>query len=88
MASTDAATAPRRIRVVLREERMTAGVPGLLAADPRVRTLLRALVTYPAVRHIAPDRVSLESTADPHVLDAIAGFLRRQDWLVTAVVVE
>ena len=61
---------------------------GLLSADPRVRTLRKVLVTYPAVRYILPDRISLEATADPRTLEAVARFLERQQWLVTAVAVE
>lgn len=64
------------------------GGQGLLAADPRVRTLRRVLVTYPDVRHILPDRISLEATADPRVLDAVAHFLQRQHWLVKSVALE
>ena len=55
---------------------------GLLAWDPRVRTLLRVLVSYPEVRYILPDRISLESAADPRTLETMARFLERQAWLV------
>jgi hypothetical protein len=60
---------------------------GLLAPDPRVRTLCRVLVTYPDVRHIVPDRISLDAGADPRTLDTVARFLERQQWLVESVVV-
>ena len=64
------------------------GHQGLLAWDPRVRTLLRVLVSYPEVRHILPDRISLEPTADPRLLETIAKFLERQHWLVRGVAIE
>src|SRR2546427_2417299 len=50
-------------------------------ADPRLRTLRKVLVSYPAVRHILPDRISLEASADSRTLDAVARFLERQHWL-------
>jgi len=53
-----------------------------------VRTLRRVLISYPDVRYILPDRISLEATADPRTLEAVARFLERQQWLVTAVAVE
>ncbi len=58
---------------------------GLLDGDPRVRTLCRVLVSYPEVRHILPDRVSLDEETAPEVLEAVSRFLRRQRWLVQAV---
>ena len=61
---------------------------GLLANDPRVRTLTRVLVTYPDVRHIVPDRISFEGTTDPRTLETVVKFLERQQWLVKAVQVE
>jgi hypothetical protein len=61
------------------------GHRGLLAADPRVRTLLRVLVSYPEVRHVTPDRVGLEAGADPRVVEALTRFLERQAWLVRQV---
>lgn len=61
---------------------------GLLASDPRVRTLRKVLVTYPEVRHILPDRISLDAGANPRTLDMVARFLERQHWLVKSVVVE
>lgn len=79
------AAAPRGIRILFRGE--WAG-RGLLAADPRVRTLRKVLVTYPDVRHILPDRISLEPTADSRTLESVARFLERQHWLVKSVVVE
>ena len=61
------------------------GHQGLLAWDPRVRTLLRVLVSYPEVRFILPDRISLEPAADPRTLETMARFLERQGWLVRRV---
>ncbi len=63
------------------------GHQGLLAWDHRVRTLLRVLVSYPEVRYILPDRISLEATADPRTLETMARFLERQSWLVRRVAV-
>jgi hypothetical protein len=80
--------APRAIRVRCRSEFTAPEGQGLLTADPRVRTLRRVLVSYPDVRHILPDRISLEASADPRTLEAVARFLERQQWLVTAVAVE
>ena len=61
---------------------------GFLDADSRIRTLRRVLVTYPEVRHILPDRISLEAGTDPRTLETVSRFLQRQQWLVTAVVTE
>ena len=58
---------------------------GLLADDQRVRVLRRVLVSYPEVRHILPHRISLDLGADPRLLESVARFLERQQWLVTAV---
>lgn len=82
------AGAPRGIRIVFRGEWAGVDGKGLLAADPRVRTLRKVLVTYPDVRHILPDRISLESTADSRTLETVARFLERQQWLVKSVVIE
>jgi hypothetical protein len=76
---------PRVIRVHFRDEWAAPAGAGLFAADPRVRTLRRVLVSYPDVRHILPDRVSLEPGADDKVVDAVAQFLQRQQWLVKRV---
>ncbi len=53
-----------------------------------MRTLVRVLVSYPDVRHVLPDRVSLDPAADARVLDTVARFLERQQWLVSSVLVE
>lgn len=74
------------IRVRLRQEWATG--QGLLAAAPRLKTLRKVLVTYPEVRHILPDRIRLEPTADGRTLESLTRFLERQQWLVTSVVVE
>jgi hypothetical protein len=80
--------APRAIRVSCRPEFAAPEGQGLLDGDPRARTLRRVLVSYPDVRHIRPDRVSLDAGADARTLETIARFLERQHWLVTAVTVE
>lgn len=79
---------PRAIRILLRDGWAEPEGQGLLATDPRVRTLCRVLVSYPDVRHILPDRISLEASADPRTLEALAGFLERQHWLVKSVEIE
>ena len=61
---------------------------GFLDADPRVRTLRRVIVTYPDVRHILPDRISLEAGTDPRTIETVTKFLQRQQWLVSEVVSE
>ena len=61
---------------------------GLLASDSRVRTLRKVLVTYPGVRHILPDRISLEGSSEAAVLDTIKHVLERQQWLVKSVSIE
>jgi hypothetical protein len=61
---------------------------GLLAPDPRVRTLCRVLVTYPEVRHIVTDRISLDPRTDARTMDTVVRFLERQHWLVESLVVE
>ena len=58
---------------------------GLFATDPRVRTLLKVLVSYPEVRFALPDRISLDATASAPLLESIARFLSRQTWLVRRV---
>jgi hypothetical protein len=83
-----ASGSPRVVRIVIRGDRAGGAQRGLLGPDPRLRTLRRVLVTYPAVRHILPDRISLDATADPRVLDTVARFLERQQWLLTSVIVE
>jgi hypothetical protein len=61
---------------------------GFLDSDPRIRTLRRVLVTYPEVRHILPDRISLEAGTEARTLETVTRFLQRQQWLVTTVVTE
>jgi hypothetical protein len=72
----------------LRSEWSEPDGKGLLSSDARVRTLRKVLVTYPDVRHIMPDRISLEPAVDPAVVDTLRHFLERQQWLIKAVVVE
>jgi hypothetical protein len=58
---------------------------GFFAMDPRVRTLLRVLLSYPEVRYIVHDRISLDVGAGAPLLETIAHFLERQRWLVKRV---
>ena len=81
-------TAPRTIRVRFQKEWAAHERRGLLAPDQRVRTLCRVLVTYPDVRHIVTDRISLHGDADPRTVDTVARFLERQHWLVESLVLE
>lgn len=83
-----AGRAPRGIRVLFQGEWAGPPLKGLLASDPRIRTLRRVLVSYPEVRHILPDRISLEGTADARTLESVARFLERQQWLVKSVILE
>ena len=62
-----------------------AGRRGFMARDPRARTLLRVLVSYPEVRYVLPDRVGLEAGADPRLIETLIRFLGRQGWLLTRV---
>jgi hypothetical protein len=78
----------RAIRVQCRREFALPEGQGLLAQDPRARTLRKVLVSYPEVRHIRPDRISLDATADTRTIETVVRFLERQHWLVAAVVVE
>jgi hypothetical protein len=73
---------------VLRDEWREPEAQGLLSSDARLRTLRKVLVTYPDVRHILPDRVSLEATIETSVVETLKHFLERQHWLLKAVVVE
>ena len=81
-------TAPRAIRLVFQKDWAASESRGLLAPDPRVRTLCRVLVTYPEVRHIVPDRISLDAAASERTLETVVRFLERQHWLVKSIVVE
>jgi hypothetical protein len=60
---------------------------GFFAADPRVRTLLRVVLSYPEVRYVVPDRICFDSAVSPTLLETIAHFLDRQSWLVKHVVI-
>ncbi|MBI3031449.1 MAG: hypothetical protein HYY64_18265 [Candidatus Rokubacteria bacterium] len=75
----------RSITVTFRPGRGASEGKGLLAQEERVRTLLRVLISYPEVRHILPDRISLDAAAEPRVLETVARFLQRQEWLVQSV---
>ena len=81
-------TEPRTIRVRFEQSWAAQQRRGLLASDPRVRTLCRVLVTYPEVRHIATDHISLDSAADARTVETVVRFLERQHWLVESVIVE
>ena len=85
---TAPAAPPRSIRLVFKGEWTAPGSKGLLGSDPRLRTLRKVLVSYPDVRHIVPDRISLEASADSRTLDAVVRFLERQHWLVKSIAVE
>ena len=78
----------RAIRVHCRREFALPEGQGLLTADPRARTLRKVLVSYPEVRHIRPDCISLDATADARTIDTVVRFLERQQWLVATVAVE
>lgn len=75
----------RSLRVTFQDEWRQSHDRGLLDLDPRVRTLCRVLVSYPEVRHILPDRVSVDGTVSADTLDSMSRFLSRQHWLVRAV---
>ena len=82
----------RSLRIALQPAWKPAdGAParrGLFATDPRVRTLVKVLVSYPEVRYVLPDRVSLDGAASAPLLESIARFLDRQSWLVRRVDIE
>lgn len=78
----------RAIRVQCRREFALPDGQGLLTADPRARTLRKVLVSYPEVRHIRPDRISLDASVDARTIDTVVRFLERQHWLVATVAVE
>ena len=80
--------APRTIRVRFQRDWAARERRGLLAPDPRVRTLCRVLVTYPDVRHIVTDRISLDGNVDSRTVDTVTRFLERQHWLVESLVLE
>jgi hypothetical protein len=79
---------PRSIRVQCRREFAMPDGQGLLTQDPRARTLRKVLVSYPEVRHIRPDGISLDAGTDARTIDAVVRFLERQHWLVDSVAVE
>ncbi len=85
-------TMPRSLRIVLQPGWDPVGTAparrGLFATDPRVRTLLKVLVSYPEVRYVLPDRISLDFAARAPLLESIARFLDRQSWLVRRVDIE
>ena len=56
-----------------------------MAPDPRARTLLRVLVSYPEVRYVLPDHIGLEPGTDARLIETLMRFLGRQEWLITRV---
>jgi hypothetical protein len=44
-------------------------------------------VSYPEVCYVLPDRIRLEGTCDPRLLETITRFLERQAWLLKSVAV-
>ena len=74
--------------MLLRGEWTGPEAQGLLSSDQRVRTLRKVLVTYPDVRHILPDRISLEATTEQSVVETLKLFLERQHWLLSTGVIE
>jgi hypothetical protein len=81
-------TGARAIRVTFQDNWKQPEHRGLLDVDPRVRTLCRVLVSYPEVRYILPDRVSVDSGAPAETLETMSRFLGRQRWLVWTVEIE
>ena len=81
----------RSLKIAFQPEWDPAGnVParrGLFATDPRVKTLLKVLVSYSEVRYVLPDRISLDAAASVPLLETIARFLDRQSWLVRHVTI-
>jgi len=81
----------RELRLVFQDDwDPGAGDPGrggLLTPDPKVRTLLKVLVSYPEVQYILPDRIRLDGASDPRLLETVTRFLERQAWLLKSVVV-
>lgn len=78
----------REIRVTFHADRESPNGDGLHGGDARVRALLKILVAYPGVRHILPDRISLDATAEPGLLERIARLLAGQAWLVRSVEID
>jgi hypothetical protein len=82
---------PRSLKITFQPEWEPAGSSlthrGLFATDPRVKTLVRVLVSYPEVRYVLPDRISIEGAASVPLLETIARFLDRQTWLVRHVTI-
>jgi hypothetical protein len=77
------------LRVSFRPEWEPEGAGrGFFAMDPRVRTLLRVLLSYSEVRYVVPDRISLDPSTGPALMETLAHFLDRQGWLVKRVDIE
>jgi hypothetical protein len=81
-------TGVRTIRVTFQDDWKQPEHRGLLDRDSRVRTLCRVLVSYPEVRYILPDRVSVDGLTSGETLESMSRFLTRQRWLVRTVEIE
>ena len=77
--------AARSIRVIFQPGWGAPEGKGLLGEQERIRTLRKVLVSYREVRHILPDRISLDAAAEPRLLETVARFLQRQEWLIQSV---
>ena len=75
----------RALRVIFQERWTPPRSKGLLDVDPRVRTLLKVILSYPEVRHVLPGEVSLDASAEPTLLETLGRFIGRQIWLVKRV---
>jgi hypothetical protein len=75
----------RTIRISLRPE---CDRQGLLASEPRAQALRKALVAYPGVRHVLPNRVSLDAAVESHVLNAIVRLVEQHRWLASSATIE
>jgi hypothetical protein len=75
----------RTIRISLRS---ACDRRGLLASEPRAQALRKALVAHPGVRHILPDRVSLDAAVESHVLNAIVRLVEQHRWLASSATIE
>lgn len=76
---------PRTIRVVFQDRWTPPRAKGLLDLDPKVRTLLKVILSYSEVRHVLPGEVSLDAGVEPTQLEMLGKFIRRQEWLVKRV---
>lgn len=75
----------RAIRLIFQERWVPPRSKGLLDGDPRVRTLLKVILSYPEVRHVLPTEVRLNPGTKPSVLETMGKFIGRQSWFVKRV---